>query len=595
MAVNNSISQESGFVNSENLSTPVGQARNYAKILKMGENGTRGLVNLSENLPDGVDLGEAALAFNAIYNQGKSGKALSTAKNMELLSPDQRHYAYNLGIMDGALSSARAKKEGGYPPASAVQNSSSLTQRDATPAGAAADLSGENDAKVLQKDGKSDKIETTTTETSPKRKGRTVEERQEARKRQIEAARRGFSQLSPERQKYLKEKYSEYRNVIEQLEVGDKLISDNGDTIGEVVSISDGIVFIVGEDGFTEMILPDTFIADGVISFLDIGDGHFEKPDGTWIGGSKNNAIWQYKSSESYKINEAIRSGRELTEEESAFIEELDRELEKTPKYSGVTYRNISFDMEGQEAFDAFVAEHVEGGWIKYPAYTSTSKSKTGYLVDGKFTAHIEIYGENGHDISNGYGIEEEQEVLYERNSRFVVKTIKRDGNTVNIVLEEKGYGRKEIQGSNTGNTSRESGSSHTESNIGAVQQMQTSNSEKLVVQGAKERNTRRDSGQRGNLQGVRGEVNDTNLGEAALAFNAFYNQGKNGKAFSAAKNMELLSPEQRQYAYNLGIMDKALDGVRTKKAAAEPSEKNDGKVLQKDGVGDTIKENAKE
>ncbi len=167
--------------------------------------------------------------------------------------------------------------------------------------------------------------------------------------------------------------------------------------------------------------------------------------------------------------------------------------------------------MEGQEAFDAFVAEHVEGGWIKYPAYTSTSKSKTGYLVDGKFTAHIEIYGENGHDISNGYGIEEEQEVLYERNSRFVVKTIKRDGNTVNIVLEEKGYGRKEIQGSNTGNTSRESGSSHTESNIGAVQQMQTSNSEKLVVQGAKERNTRRDSGQRGNLQGVRGEVNDNN------------------------------------------------------------------------------------
>ena len=83
-AVNNSISQENGFVNSENLSTPVGQARNYAKILKMGENGTRGLVNLSENLPDGVDLGEAALAFNAIYNQGKSGKAFSAALQAQL-------------------------------------------------------------------------------------------------------------------------------------------------------------------------------------------------------------------------------------------------------------------------------------------------------------------------------------------------------------------------------------------------------------------------------------------------------------------------------------------------------------------------------
>ena len=157
-AVNNSISQENGFVNSENLATTVGQARNYAKIFGMGENGTRGLATLAEDLPDGVDLGEVALAFNAIYRQGKSGKALSAAKNMELLSPEQRQYAYNLGIMDGALDSARAKKEGGSPPASDVQNSSSLTQRDATPAGAAAEIPKENDGKVLQKDGVGDTI-----------------------------------------------------------------------------------------------------------------------------------------------------------------------------------------------------------------------------------------------------------------------------------------------------------------------------------------------------------------------------------------------------------------------------------------------------
>ncbi len=127
-AVNNSISQENGFVNSENLATPVGQARNYAKIFGMDENGTRGLATLAEDLPDGVDLGEVALAFNAIYSQGKSGKAFSAAKNMELLSPEQRHYAYNLGIMDKALDSARAKN-------------------------AAAEISGENSGKVLQKDG----------------------------------------------------------------------------------------------------------------------------------------------------------------------------------------------------------------------------------------------------------------------------------------------------------------------------------------------------------------------------------------------------------------------------------------------------------
>ena len=115
------------------------QAAVYAYTLGMGAEGLHGLVTLSENLPDGVDLGEAALAFNAFYNQGKNGKAFSAAKNMEFLSPEQRQYAYNLGIMDKALDSARAKREGGSPPASDVQNSSSLTQHDGTPAGAAAD------------------------------------------------------------------------------------------------------------------------------------------------------------------------------------------------------------------------------------------------------------------------------------------------------------------------------------------------------------------------------------------------------------------------------------------------------------------------
>ncbi len=109
------------------------QAAAYAMTLGMGAEGLHGLVTMSESIASGVDLGEAALAFNAFYNQGKSGKALSAAKNMELLSPEQRQYAYNLGIMDKALNSARKKN-------------------------AVTDLSGENDGKVLQKDGESGKI-----------------------------------------------------------------------------------------------------------------------------------------------------------------------------------------------------------------------------------------------------------------------------------------------------------------------------------------------------------------------------------------------------------------------------------------------------
>ena len=89
------------------------QAAMYALTLEMKPEGTRGFVNVAESLADGVDLGEAAIAFNAVYNQGKSGKALSAVKNMELLSPEQRQYAYQLGIMDRALAQSESEKVSG--------------------------------------------------------------------------------------------------------------------------------------------------------------------------------------------------------------------------------------------------------------------------------------------------------------------------------------------------------------------------------------------------------------------------------------------------------------------------------------------------
>ena len=108
-ASNGSISQKIGNVNSKNLSTPAGQAEHYAKILKLGENGTQGLVSLAEGLSEGVDLGEAALAFNALYNQGKKGVAMIAAENASLLSPYQREMAYQAGVVDGILERSREK------------------------------------------------------------------------------------------------------------------------------------------------------------------------------------------------------------------------------------------------------------------------------------------------------------------------------------------------------------------------------------------------------------------------------------------------------------------------------------------------------
>ena len=124
--------------------------------------------------------------------------------------------------------------------------------------------------------------------------------------------------------------------------------------------------------------------------------------------------ILKYKSSESYKINEKLNHSLELTKEDRNFIENLDRELESVPIYKGKVYRNITFDTQGEEAYNSFINEHRIGFPVRYNGYTSSSKILDGYPVDGDLVVHLEIESINGRDISKGYGNEDEQEVLFE-------------------------------------------------------------------------------------------------------------------------------------------------------------------------------------
>ena len=372
------------------------QAAAYAQTLKMGGEGLKGLVSLAEGLSEGVDLGEAALAFNALYNQGKKGVAMIAAENASLLSPYQREMAYQAGVVDGIFERSREK------------SSSEVLQNDAV-------------------------------------------------------------------------------------------------------------------------------------------DGTIENDD----------AIWRYKSSESYKINEAIRSERELTAEELEFIEELDKELSRVPKFSGVVYRNMTFDFQGQEELDAFVAGHSVGDIVTYPAYTSTSKSKEGYVVEGEFLVHLEIYGENGHDVSKGYGIEEEQEVLFKRNTDFYVSSVSYDGKVANIVLEEIAYEEKGISEINKRNNSAQQGH-NSESGTSEVQQMQSS--EQMDMQKVSQRNTEDGSPQRNELRGVRGEVSsDVDLDvqqakENAIGHERVVYSSRGAMAYDAVSEDHLNTAQKRAVDVGLGI-----------------------------------------
>ena len=168
----------------------------------------------------------------------------------------------------------------------------------------------------------------------------------------------------------------------------------------------------------------------------------------------EENALLRYKSGGSYQINAALRDGTPLTQEQQRTVDALDRALEKLPTYSGTVYRRLSFDLEGREALDAFLAEHQPGGIIGYPAYTSASTDQDGYPVEGDLTVTMVIEGRNGRNMA-GIGNNFEKEVVYPRESVFSIDRIETDsqGNPVLYMKEVIEYGAGQLYSEERGQT----------------------------------------------------------------------------------------------------------------------------------------------
>lgn len=127
-------------------------------------------------------------------------------------------------------------------------------------------------------------------------------------------------------------------------------------------------------------------------------------------------AVNTYVSSESYKINEKLRSDTKLTEDETEFTAHLDSALAKMPTFEGTVYRSLSSDMI--ENIDEFWTLHQKGKIVTYDAYTSTSLEVYDDTMDIQFV----IQSKNGRDITK-YNFNE-REILFERESSFWVTDV---------------------------------------------------------------------------------------------------------------------------------------------------------------------------
>ena len=127
-------------------------------------------------------------------------------------------------------------------------------------------------------------------------------------------------------------------------------------------------------------------------------------------------ALNSYVSSESYKINEKLRSGAKLTDDEQRMVDNLDSALQKMPKYEGIVYRSLDSSVMSNP--EEFWKIHTPNRIVNYKSFTSSSTS----VYDKNMNIQMIIKSKNGKDI-RGYN-SNEQEILFGRNSVFKVTNV---------------------------------------------------------------------------------------------------------------------------------------------------------------------------
>ena len=174
-------------------------------------------------------------------------------------------------------------------------------------------------------------------------------------------------------------------------------------------------------------------LESAIIDLHKYSDGQPRDDRGRWIdaggGGSSSGggsgkltqaeetAISTYISSESYVVNEKLRSGIDLTAEEQKTVDNLDSALEKMPKYEGTVYRSLSSDMMNNP--QEFWQLHQTGNFVQYKAYTSSSLE----VYDETMDIQCVIQSKNGRNIT-AYN-DNEKEVLFMRDATFRIAAVK--------------------------------------------------------------------------------------------------------------------------------------------------------------------------
>lgn len=137
------------------------------------------------------------------------------------------------------------------------------------------------------------------------------------------------------------------------------------------------------------------------------------------LSNNEKYALNSYISSESYKINEALRNDLGLSKEQRKVITNLDKALSKCNNYNGNVVRVL--EIEDSKKLKEFIRTNKINKPISFKEYLSFS-NKTNY--NSKANVIIFTVSTKAKDLRKFNP--EESEILYPRNSRFIVENVKK-------------------------------------------------------------------------------------------------------------------------------------------------------------------------
>ncbi len=183
-----------------------------------------------------------------------------------------------------------------------------------------------------------------------------------------------------------------------------------------------------GEDGKTYYVPANMKYEEWYDKFVEKGSDN----DIIKLKDEEQYALNKYLSFEAYNINEKLRSGIQLNNTEKTMVRNLDSALKKMPYYKGNLSRSLYFGEP--ERAKVFISKfHIDDG-ITFSEYISTTNASELYNPEGEVQIFIRN-AKKGRNIT-AYN-SAEAEVLYERGSKFKVKTIIKTDERYNIFLEE--------------------------------------------------------------------------------------------------------------------------------------------------------------